>query len=73
MGFFTQGYCSGSSCPPPGDLLDSGMETTSLMSPALTGAFFTTSTTWEALLINKKKQTTDTLKNLDKFPDNHVE
>ena len=43
------------------------------MSPALAGAFFTTSTTWKALLINKKKQTTDTLENLDKFPDNYVE
>ena len=31
---------------PPGDLLDPGMEPSSLMSPALAGEFFTTSTTW---------------------------
>ena len=35
-------------CPPPGDLPNPGTEPTSLMSPALTGRFFTTSTTWEA-------------------------
>ena len=36
-------------CPPPGDLPDPGIEPTSFMSPALTGGFFTTSATWEAL------------------------
>ena len=35
-------------CPPPGDLPDLGMEPASLMSPALAGKFFITSTTWEA-------------------------
>ena len=35
------------SCPPPGDLPDSGIEPISLMSPALAGRFFTTSATWE--------------------------
>ena len=35
---------------PPGDLLDPGIEPTSLMSPALAGRFFTTSATWEALV-----------------------
>ena len=39
---------SGLPCPPPGDLPDSGIEPRSLMSPALSGGFFTTSTTWEA-------------------------
>ena len=34
--------------PPPGDLPDPGVEPVSLVSPALTGRFFTTSTTWEA-------------------------
>ena len=34
---------SGLSCPPPGDLLDPGIEPTSLMAPALAGGFFTTS------------------------------
>ena len=37
-------------CPPPEDLPDPGIEPTSLMSPALVGGFFTTSTTWEAQL-----------------------
>ena len=31
-----------------GDLANPGMEPTSLISPALAGGFFTTSTTWEA-------------------------
>ena len=38
-------------CPPPGDLPDSGIEPKSLMSPALAGGFFTSSVTWEALVI----------------------
>ena len=33
----------------PGDLPDTGSEPASVMSPALVGEFFTTSTTWEAL------------------------
>ena len=40
---------SGLPCPPPGDLLGPGMESTFLMSPALADGFFTTSATWEAL------------------------
>ena len=47
-GFFKQEYWSGLPCPPPGDLPDPGIKTVFLMSPALTGVFFTTSTTWEA-------------------------
>ena len=34
--------------PPPGDLPDSGVEPTSLTSPALADGFFTPSPTWEA-------------------------
>ena len=49
MGFSRQQQRSGLSCPPPGDLPDPGIEPASLMSPALAGAFFTTSTTWKAL------------------------
>ena len=49
MGFSRQEYCSRLPCPPPGDLPDPGIEPMSLMSPALVGRFFTTSTTWEAL------------------------
>jgi len=35
-------------CPPPGDLLDPGIKTASLMSPTLGGKFFTTRTTGDA-------------------------
>ena len=35
-------------CPPPEDFPNPGIELTSLMSPALTSGFFTTSTTWES-------------------------
>ena len=35
-------------CPSPGDLPGPGIESASLTSPALAGAFFTTSATWEA-------------------------
>ena len=34
--------------PPPGGLPDPGIELASLISSALAGKFFTTSTTWEA-------------------------
>ena len=47
MGFSRQEYWSGLSCPPPGDLPNPGTEPVSLVSPALAGEFFTTSTTWE--------------------------
>ena len=46
MGFSRQEY--GVGCPPPGDLPDPGTKPASLMTPALTGRFFTTSATWEA-------------------------
>ena len=46
--FSRQGYWSRLSFPPPGDLPDPGIEPVSLTSPALAGAFFTTSATWEA-------------------------
>ena len=49
MGFSKQEYWSGLPCPPPGDLPDPGIKSASLTSPALADAFFTTSTTWEAL------------------------
>ena len=42
MGFSRQEYWSGLPCPPPGDLPDSGIKPTSLVSPALAGRFFTT-------------------------------
>ena len=48
MGFPRQKYWNGLRCPPPVDLPNPGIEITSLMSPALAGRFFITSTTWEA-------------------------
>ena len=46
--FSRQEYWSGLPFPPPGDLPNPGIESASLMSPALAGGFFTTSTTWKA-------------------------
>ena len=37
-------------CPPPGDLPDLGIWPAALKSPALAGGFFSTSTTWKALI-----------------------
>ena len=51
MGFSRQEYWSGLPFPIPGDLLNPGIEPTSLVSPALAGVFFTTSTMWEALIL----------------------
>ena len=45
MEFSRQEYWSALLCPSPGDLPNPGIEVTSLMSPALAGGFFTTSTT----------------------------
>ena len=53
MRFSRQEYQSGLLCPPPGDLPDPGIKPASLMSPALTGEFFTGSATWEALNVYK--------------------
>ena len=47
MGFSRQEYWSGLPCPPPEN--DPGIEPLYLTSPALSGRFFTTSTTWKAL------------------------
>ena len=45
MQFSRQGYWSGLLFPLPGDLPNPGIKPASLMSPALAGRFFTTSTT----------------------------
>ena len=52
MGFPRQEYWSGLPYSSPGDVLNPGIESTSLASPALPGRFFTTSTAWEALFIH---------------------
>ena len=51
MEFSRQEYWSELTCPRSGDLPDPGIKPTYLMSPALAGGFFTTSDTWEALLL----------------------
>ena len=48
MRFSRKEYWSGLPCPPPRDLPNPGIKPASLMSPALAGGFFTTSTTQEA-------------------------
>ena len=48
LGFSRQEYWSGLPCHPPGDLLNPGIKSMSLMSPALAARFFTASATWEA-------------------------
>ena len=52
MRFSRREYWSGLPCPPPGDLPSSGVKPESLMSPSLSGGFFTTRATWEALVIS---------------------
>ena len=51
MRFSRQEYWSGLPCPPPRDLPDPGIESTSLMCRVLAGAFFTISVTWEPTYI----------------------
>ena len=51
MGFPRQEYWSGLPCPPPGDLLDPGLKPTFPMIYALAGRFFSTSSTWGALIM----------------------
>ena len=46
MGFFSQEYLNGVPLPTSGDLPHPGTEPASLVSPALAGGFFTTSTAW---------------------------
>ena len=56
MGFSRQEYWSGLPCPSPGDLPNSGIEPESLMSHALAGGFFTTSTTWEVQWVPYRRE-----------------
>ena len=52
MGFARQEYWSGLPCPPPVDLSDPGIKLTSLTCPSLVGGYFSTSTTWEAQVMD---------------------
>ena len=51
-GFSRQEYWSGLPRPPPRDLPTPGIKPYPLLSPALADGFFSTSTTWEAHVIN---------------------
>ena len=60
MGFSRQEYWSRQPFPPPGDLPDPGIESVSLMFPALlAGRFFITSATWEAQVISQSQSNID--------------
>ena len=48
MGFSREEYWNGLPCPPPGYLLNPGIEHMSFMSPVWAGELFITSVTWEA-------------------------
>ena len=56
MGILQARILEGLSCLPPGDPPDSGVEPTSLASPALAGRFFTTSATWEDRVLCTRHQ-----------------
>ena len=62
MAFSGQEYWSGLPYPLSGDLPDPGIQPLSLMSPALAGRFFTTSTTWEAREDGKHQRSYDLLR-----------
>ena len=62
-GILQQEYWSGLPCPSPGNLSDTGVKPVSLMSPALADRFFTTSTTWEALMQDTTGKTVTTRNN----------
>ena len=54
IGFSRQEYWSGLPCPSPGNLPNPGIELMSLMSLRLASSVFTTSTTWDTLLIENE-------------------
>ena len=58
MGFSRQAHWSGLLCPLPGDLPDPGIP---CASPALTGEFFITSTTYYLTIRKKKKKGNDAI------------
>ena len=68
MGFSRQEYWNGLPCPPPGDLPDPGIETTSLTPPALADGFFTNSATWEAQDVHSYGKAWVSRKNCDRYP-----
>ena len=71
MGFSRQEYWSGLLFRSLGGHLNSGIQPTSLTSPALAGGFSTTSATWEAwcLCVTKQSQKSPGLNNCKKGPE----
>ena len=65
MGFSRQEHWGGLPFPTPGDLPDPGIKPPSLVSPALAGAFFTTSATWTLELVSDLKGSSRLLGQLD--------
>ena len=61
MGFSRQEFYNGRPRPPPGDLPNPGIEPVSLMSPELTGRFFTIGFTWESKEARKRRLSGDSL------------
>ena len=64
MGCSRQEYWSGLPCPSPGDVPNSRIKLAFFMSPASSGGFFTTSTTWGAPLKNGPHQNSNNNKSL---------
>ena len=60
MGFSRQEYWSGLPCHPPGDLLDPGIAPRSLISPTLSGRFFTSRWTWDLETLSFSPSTSHT-------------
>ena len=59
-GMSMQEYWGGLPCPPLGDLLNPEIKPESLVSPALAGGFFTTSTSWETSELLRVVKLTET-------------
>ena len=68
MGFSRQEYWSWLPCPPSGDLPDPGIKPLSLKSLALSGGFFTTSTTWETPWVKKLTANAGDLRDTGSIP-----
>ena len=68
MEFSKQEYWSGLPCPLPGDLPNSGIEPTSLASPALAGGFFTTEPPGNKICTNSDNNISIRISNL--YPQN---
>ena len=66
MGFLRQEYWSGLPFPSPGDLLDPGIKSVSLVSPELAGRYFTTEPPGKPTMVINK--TGSILKRMEQSP-----